>query len=221
MVFDRPVFEMPSCGTPQSGPMRGNSTNSSAITGAPSSAVRAASPPAWRRLGWPTGMWARTSGGEQAPHRDQHRHRDRQRLRVEEVGEDDEEAEEEDDECVAARAQLERLQRHQRDRERDAGLLAEQRSVRSTRSGRSATTSTATSTQRPGSARVGEREAAAPDAGRAPSARSPTPAGARHAAAPSRRSRRAGTGCRALRAAGAASRASSAPRGGPRRPPRR
>ena len=41
--------------------MRGNSTNSSAITGAPSSAVRAARPEAWRRLGWPTGMWASTS----------------------------------------------------------------------------------------------------------------------------------------------------------------
>ena len=61
MMFDRPVVETPSCGTPQSGPMRGNSTNSSAITGAPSSAVRAARPLAWRRLGWPTGMCASTS----------------------------------------------------------------------------------------------------------------------------------------------------------------
>ena len=51
MLFDRPVVEMPSCGTPQSGPMRGNSTNSSAMIGAPSSAVRAASQEAWRRLG--------------------------------------------------------------------------------------------------------------------------------------------------------------------------
>ena len=41
--------------------MRGNSTNSSIITGAPSSAVRAASPLACARLGWPTGMCARTS----------------------------------------------------------------------------------------------------------------------------------------------------------------
>ena len=41
--------------------MRGKSRKSSAITGAPSNAVRAARPPAWRRLGWPTGMWARTS----------------------------------------------------------------------------------------------------------------------------------------------------------------
>ena len=61
IVFDKPVVEMPSCGTPQSGPMRGNSTNSSAITGAPNRAVRAASQLAWRRLGWPTGMWARTT----------------------------------------------------------------------------------------------------------------------------------------------------------------
>ncbi len=61
MVFDRPVVEMPSCGTPQSGPMRGKSTKSSAITGAPKSAVRAASPLAWRRLGCPTGMCASTS----------------------------------------------------------------------------------------------------------------------------------------------------------------
>ena len=43
--------------------------------------------------------------------------------------EDDEEAEEEDDEGIAPRPQLERLQRHQRDRERDARLLAEQRAV--------------------------------------------------------------------------------------------
>ncbi len=61
MTFDRPMVEMPSWGTPQSGPTRGNSTNSSAITGAPSSAVRAARPLAWRRLGWPTGMCASTS----------------------------------------------------------------------------------------------------------------------------------------------------------------
>jgi len=59
--FDRPVFATPSCGTPHSGPMRGNSTNSSTMIGAPSSAVRAASRLAWRRLGWPTGMWASTS----------------------------------------------------------------------------------------------------------------------------------------------------------------
>ena len=131
MVFDRPVFEMPSCGTPQSGPMRGNSTNSSAITGAPSSAVRAAS-----AAGLPAGSAGRPAcaRGRRAVSRPQTEtsiaSRDRQRLRIEEVGEDDEEAEEEDDEGVAARAQLERLQRHQRDRQRDAGLLAEQRAVR-------------------------------------------------------------------------------------------
>ena len=59
--FESPVVEMPSCGTPQSGPMRGNSTNISAMIGAPSRAVRPASRAAWRRLGWPTGMWASTS----------------------------------------------------------------------------------------------------------------------------------------------------------------
>ena len=125
-VFDRPVVEMPSCGTPQSGPTRGNSTNSSAITGAPSSAVRAARPPAWRRLGWPDRHVRQHERGQQAPDRDHHRHRDGERLRVEEVGEDDEEAEEEDDEGVAPGAQLQRLQRHQRDREGDPRLLAEQ-----------------------------------------------------------------------------------------------
>ena len=61
IVFDSPVAETPSCGTPQSGPTRGNSTNSSAMIGAPNSAVRADSAAAWRRLGWPTGMCASTS----------------------------------------------------------------------------------------------------------------------------------------------------------------
>jgi len=69
IVFESPVFEMPSCGTPQSGPMRGKSRNSSAITGAPRRAVRAARPPACFRLGWPTGMWARTTAVSR-PHTD-------------------------------------------------------------------------------------------------------------------------------------------------------
>ena len=116
IAFDRPVFEMPSCGTPHSGPMRGNSTNSSAITGAPSSAVRAASAAGLAQARLADRHVGQHERGQQAPHRDQHRHRDRQRLRVEEVREDEEEAEEEDDERVAARAQLERLQRHQHDR---------------------------------------------------------------------------------------------------------
>ena len=60
MRIDRPVIEAPSCGTPHSGPMRGNSTNISAMIGAPSSAVRAARPPASRKLGCPTGMCAST-----------------------------------------------------------------------------------------------------------------------------------------------------------------
>ncbi len=67
MTFERPVLEMPSCGTPQSGPMRGKSRNISAITGAPSSAVRAARPPACFRLGWPTGMCASTTA-VRSPH---------------------------------------------------------------------------------------------------------------------------------------------------------
>ena len=168
---------MPSCGTPQSGPMRGKSRNSSAMIGAPSSAVRAARPLACLRLGWPTGMWASTSGRQQAPHRDQHRDRDRQRLRIEEMGEDDEEAEEEDDEGVAARAQLERLQRHQRDRERDAGLLAEQGAVRPEGEADARATSTATRTQRPAARRCRGRAGRATGA-RPRSARSPRPAGA-------------------------------------------
>ena len=68
--------------------------------------------------------------GQQSPHRDQHRCSHRQRLRIEKVCQHDEEAEEEDDEGIAPRAQLERLQRHQRDRHRDAGFFAEQRPVR-------------------------------------------------------------------------------------------
>ena len=51
MLFDKPVLAPPSCGTPHSGPTRGNSRKSSAMMGAPSSAVRADSLAAWRRLG--------------------------------------------------------------------------------------------------------------------------------------------------------------------------
>ena len=61
ITFDSPVLDSPSCGTPHSGPMRGNSRNSSAITGAPSSAVLPANHAACRRLGAPAGMWASTS----------------------------------------------------------------------------------------------------------------------------------------------------------------
>ena len=61
MRSDSPVPAMPSPGTPHSGPMRGKSTNSSTMIGAPKAAVRAASHEAWRRLGWPTGMCASTS----------------------------------------------------------------------------------------------------------------------------------------------------------------
>ena len=61
ITFDSPVPENPSCGTPHSGPTRGNSTNSNTISGAPSAAVLPARPAAVRRLGVPAGMWASTS----------------------------------------------------------------------------------------------------------------------------------------------------------------
>jgi len=51
MELDRPVLPWPSCGTPHSGPTRGNSTKSSTMIGAPSTAVRSARLLAWRRLG--------------------------------------------------------------------------------------------------------------------------------------------------------------------------
>ena len=62
IVFDRPVVETPSCGTPQSGPMRGKSTNSSDHhrRAEQRGARRPARPPG-ARLGWPTGMCASTS----------------------------------------------------------------------------------------------------------------------------------------------------------------
>ena len=69
MLFDRPVGVAPSLGTPHSGPMRGNSANINTISGAPSSAVRAASEPARLRLGRPTGMLASTSAVS-SPHTD-------------------------------------------------------------------------------------------------------------------------------------------------------
>ena len=61
MLPDKPVCPAASCGMPHSGPMRGNSKNSTTITGAPSKAVRAASAATLGRAGRPTGMWASTS----------------------------------------------------------------------------------------------------------------------------------------------------------------
>ena len=59
---DRPVRALVlSPGMPHSGAMRGNSTNSSAIRGAPSSIMCAAVRMAWVNGGRPTGMWALTS----------------------------------------------------------------------------------------------------------------------------------------------------------------
>ncbi len=61
IVPDKPVLAMLSCGTPHSGPMRGKSTNSSTISGAPTSAARAACAPARAIGGRPAGMCASTS----------------------------------------------------------------------------------------------------------------------------------------------------------------
>ncbi len=66
---DSPVLPAASCGTPHSGPMRGNSRNSATISGAPSNAARAATLPAWRSDGLPTGMCASTSAVSR-PHTD-------------------------------------------------------------------------------------------------------------------------------------------------------
>jgi hypothetical protein len=66
---DSPVRADASCGTPHSGPMRGNSRNSATITGAPSNAARAATLAAWRSGGLPTGMCASTSAVSR-PHTD-------------------------------------------------------------------------------------------------------------------------------------------------------
>ena len=60
MLPDSPVRPCASCGKPQSGPRRGNSTNSTNITGSPRPAARADRPAARLRAGRPTGMWAST-----------------------------------------------------------------------------------------------------------------------------------------------------------------
>ena len=73
---------------------------------------------------------------QQAPHRHQHGAGNEQRLRIQEVREHQEETEEEHDEGVASGAQLEGLERHQRHRHRDAGLLAEERLIRPQRQAR-------------------------------------------------------------------------------------
>ena len=110
-----------------SGPMRGNSRNSATITGVPISAARPASAAAWRIVGRPAGMCASVSAVSQ-PHTDSAgAHRGEERLRVQERREHQEEAEEEHHQRVAPRAQLQRLQRHQHDQQRDAGVLADQR----------------------------------------------------------------------------------------------
>ena len=54
----RPV--MASEGTPHNGAMRGNSTNSTAMMGAPRSAIQPAVRAAWESGGRPTGMWLLT-----------------------------------------------------------------------------------------------------------------------------------------------------------------
>ncbi len=61
MVPESPVLAPASRGMPQSGATRGNSTNSSTMTGAPNSAKRPARPAACAKLGWPTGMCASTT----------------------------------------------------------------------------------------------------------------------------------------------------------------
>ena len=66
---DSPVLPAASCGTPHSGPTRGNSRNNATISGAPSKAARAATAPAWRNGGLPTGMCASTSAVS-SPHTD-------------------------------------------------------------------------------------------------------------------------------------------------------
>ena len=67
--FDKPMPARWSCGTPHSGLMRGNSTNISTISGAPSSAVLPASRAAMPSDGLPTGMLASTSALS-SPHTD-------------------------------------------------------------------------------------------------------------------------------------------------------
>ena len=62
MLLDKPVRPaMASPGTPQSGAMRGNSTNRATMTGAPSSAIHAAVLAACSSGGLPTGIWLLTS----------------------------------------------------------------------------------------------------------------------------------------------------------------
>ena len=62
MLADRPLRPLiASPGTPHSGAMRGNSTNSTAITGAPSRAIQPAVLAACSSGGLPTGMWVLTS----------------------------------------------------------------------------------------------------------------------------------------------------------------
>jgi hypothetical protein len=66
---------------------------------------------------------------QQPQQRHQHGGRGQQRLREEEVREHREEAQEEDHERIAARAQLQRLQRQQHDDQGHAGVAPEQRAV--------------------------------------------------------------------------------------------
>jgi hypothetical protein len=108
--------------------MRGKSTNSTTITGTPSSRGargqrrrRAQRRPAHRHVG-------QHQRRQQAPHRHQHRHRPvASDCEYRKLRQHQEEAEEEDHQRVAPRAQFQRLQRHQHHQQRDAGLLAQQR----------------------------------------------------------------------------------------------
>jgi hypothetical protein len=65
----RPVLPICSVGTPHSGAMRGNSTNSSTITGRPSAVVLAARRAAMAMLGTPVGICASTTAAR-SPHSD-------------------------------------------------------------------------------------------------------------------------------------------------------
>jgi hypothetical protein len=67
--LDRPVLPMASVGTPHSGAMRGNSTNSSTMTGRPSAVVPAAWRAAMAMLGTPVGICASTTAAS-SPHSD-------------------------------------------------------------------------------------------------------------------------------------------------------
>ena len=133
MLADSPLRPLiASAGMPHSGASRGNSTNSTAMTGAPSSAIQPAVRAAVSSGGLPTGMWALTSAVSRPSSATSMAAAVSSDWREEEVGEHREEAQEEDHERVAPGPQLQRLERQQHHDQRHARVAAQQRAVGAT-----------------------------------------------------------------------------------------